>query len=104
MLLRVTFLEHLGQEAVEQVGITDLKFSILCWMLNTIIAYIIINFILQLTDIFLDGFSSFDSINSIILPLVRNTCNSFDHIKNLHRGIPKPEKNHTGPFSILKRT
>ena len=39
-----------------------------------------------------------------ILPLVRNTCNSFDHIKNLHRGIPKPEKNHTGPFSILKRT
>ena len=37
--LRVTFPEHLGQEAVEQVGITDLKFSILCWMLNTIIAY-----------------------------------------------------------------
>ena len=26
--LRVTFPEHLGQEAVEQVGITDLKFSI----------------------------------------------------------------------------
>ena len=24
-------------------------------------------------------------------------------IKNLHRGIPKPEKNHTGPFSIHKR-
>ena len=39
-----------------------------------------------------------------VLPLVRNTCNSFDHIKNLHRGIPKPEKNHTGPFSIHKRT
>ena len=33
-----------------------------------------------------------------------NTCNSFDHIKNLHRGIPKSEKNHTGPFSIHKRT
>ena len=40
----------------------------------------------------------------VILPLFRNTCNSFDHIKNLHSGIPKPEKNHTGPFSIHKRT
>ena len=40
--LRITFPEHLGQEAsVEQVGITDIKFSICC-ILNTIILYYII--------------------------------------------------------------
>ena len=41
---------------------------------------------------------------TIVLPLVRNTRYTLDVIKNLHRGIPKPEKNHTGPFSIHKCT
>ena len=37
----------------------------------------------------------------LLLPLVRNTCNSFDHIKNLHRGIPKPEKTTQAPLVYL---
>ena len=36
-----------------------------------------------------------------VLPLVRNTCNSFDHIKNLHRGIPKPEKTTQAPLVYI---
>ena len=39
-----------------------------------------------------------------LCPLVRNTHYTSDVIKNFHRGIPKPEKNHTGPFSIHKCT
>ena len=38
---------------------------------------------------------------SIVLPLVRNTCNSFDDIKNLHRGIPKLEKKTQAPLVYI---
>ena len=33
-----------------------------------------------------------------------NTHYTLDLIKNLPRGIPKPEKNHTVPFSIQRGT
>ena len=36
-----------------------------------------------------------------VLPLVRNTCNSFDDIKNLHRGIPKPKKTTQAPLVYI---
>ena len=37
----------------------------------------------------------------LILPLVRNTCNNFDVIKNLHRGIPKPERTTQAPLVYI---
>ena len=42
--------------------------------------------------------------NKILLPLVLNTHYISDLIKNLLRGIPKLEKNHTVPFCIHKGT